>query len=362
MFYLGGYVNNHPNVMDYATTGIYSLYGFYWGLLSSIIRSFLFSFPMTELIGLIVLRKICLFPKKWLIDNKSRVLLLFKDEETYEIEVKKLLMIVYDPKKVKRQDILTLSFGFLLFIMNIFQLYDGSTVFGTDILFTESWIYIIAWIGTGIGNILWGSLFLYIILAVFNLFKLLILFSKNEEINFTGKNKIKESRASFQQYHSIVRIFGDLLFKINFAIVVGGVLISLGFWWSAKSLNSEYSLFINLSQTLIIFASVLLFIVIQLGIHNNLKRAKNNLILDFETILNQKRVILQNQVLFKNNFRKSENIQDLHSSIQFLDWEINQISQMSNWTYNFPKILSLIGGSVISFIPSIINSDLILPI
>jgi hypothetical protein len=358
-WYLAGYFNNNSAMMDYASGGLHSSLGVGLGLVASIIRSYFLSFNIIIFIGIILMKKLLLIPNDWFIlePNRSNFIILFKDEETYKQEINNLLFQIYDPHKIKMQE--RFSFFLALFtfgVVNIYNLIIDGEFSGTSTKMSESLMYQLVWGIPIVGNIIMGTFIFYIAFVFINIFQIINRFGKLESINYVGKQNSTVARASYQHYHNTIRIMGDFLFKSNLFIIIAGVIVSVGYYFTGMTLNYTYSLSVLIGIALAITISLILFFGIQFGIHKNLIEGKRYILSELEKVLNQKRLILQKYTLEnKTQSRFQGEYQEMFQSCQYLKWEIEGIEELGTWAFRLPKIITLFGASSISFIAPLVN-------
>ncbi len=152
---------------------------------------------------------------------------------------------------------------------------------------------------------------------------------------------------SIIKFTSNVQVIGSFLFNLTFRIIIYLVITSILFTvWAV----ADHIMFLALFFTIFsIFASFLP----QIKIHSILSSVKASTLGILEDLLESYHKIIYGQILTKEDQR--EPIEDIYAKMKFLKVQIDETKELITWAYDFPSMLKLIGGAILSILLFIVN-------
>lgn len=278
--------------------------------------------------------------------NEQKFQNLFINDIAYEKFKNKFYKTVYNWK-----ELLFMIPFLLLMVYNLPREY-----------FDTSEITIIYQIGFVLNKVLWysvvlalGSVAYYVVALFYRFFRFvgykdLIIFNylkwfrglvKSPEVG--EKIKLKTTLYSFQ--HD-TRIIGAFLFSFFFKFIILLIVADLSIFIPAlifPNVTTEASVY-WLPGTLI---CMILFVVSQWKIHAILSKSKEDVLDGLMEIYNLYKQKIY-EIFYEEKYAEKKGLMD---QITFIKSEIEEISKMGTWTYDFPAILKMIGAALITVIP-----------
>ena len=170
----------------------------------------------------------------------------------------------------------------------------------------------------------------------------------NKLISSSQTLDAKELQTTLYTFQHNTRVIGQFLFSFFFRFIIFLVVIDLIIYLPSfidPNVNTAASIF-WVPGTLMF---IVLFVLAQYKIHIILKEAKEKVIDGLNIFYNNFKLSLY-QMFYDKNWEEQKGIME---QISFIKSELDEISAMGTWTYDFPAILKMVAVSLITIIPLI---------
>lgn len=286
------------------------------------------------------------YTNKIFFDEESRLKNLFKSNEEFQKFREKFYKSAYNKKEL-------IILGLFLFpqYYNILdRFYDTSSI---------SVIYISGFL---LFQILWGLVVLSLASGMFYVIMMFIRFYKftsadelsiseylewfNQIVYNSKTEKTQELKVTIYSFQHDMRVIGTFLFTFYFKFIIVLLICDMAIYIPGLILgldNSGAAIYWVPGTFIFVF----LFIVSQIKIHKILKSSKQEVMDGLIDLYNdfKKRLYL---IFYENKWEDKKGILD---QIEFIKSEIEELSNMGTWTYDFPEILKMVTAALLTLIP-----------
>ncbi|MFQ5979704.1 MAG: hypothetical protein ACE5OZ_16365 [Candidatus Heimdallarchaeota archaeon] len=173
---------------------------------------------------------------------------------------------------------------------------------------------------------------------------------KREIIEFSQKSEIV--KFSLKRFKRRSKGIPDFLLRVNIIISIGLALIGLFVFLFVSGITDEETRFMVAAIAFgaiifIILVNLFLFLFPQISLHNQLERARNSMIESLEELYELKKF----QYLQIAATSAKENKEILWTDMQALIHLTEELESILTWPFNYPQLLTLLGGSLLALIP-----------
>jgi hypothetical protein len=203
-----------------------------------------------------------------------------------------------------------------------------------------------------------GSIAYYVIMVFYRFF----IFVGNEKLSLKKyldwfKNVINNStiedpknlQVTLYSFQNNTRVIGKYLFIFFFKFIILLVCADFVVYIPSFFLPIDTGAAIYwVPGTMVLVA---LFVLAQVRIHTILKFAKEKVIDGLNDFYNKFKLQLYH-MFYERNWEEKKGLMD---QVSFIQDELEEISKMGTWTYDFPAILKMIGAALITIIPLILE-------
>jgi hypothetical protein len=277
--------------------------------------------------------------------DDERTVKLFKNEEAFEKYRRTFYRTTYNKKE------LIIS---VIFIGS--QIYGWIGVFANENLSIYFIIgYLLYCILYGLIVIAFGSGTWYVLTIFYKFYK----FVPKQELSIsnylTWFNKLisssqtidsKELQTTLYTFQHNTRVIGQFLFLFFFRFIIFFVVIDL-IIYIPSFIDPNVSTGASIWWVPATLVFIVLFVVAQYKIHVIIKEAKEKVIDGLNIFYNNFKLNLY-QMFYDKNWEEQKGIME---QISFIKSELDEISVMGTWTYDFPAILKMVAVSLITIIP-----------